>query len=376
MSDRNAFSKSRYVLWAVSIVILAYVFIFMPTPYVVYKPGSAESVKPFVSVQDGYSEEQGALMLTTVSSSYPNYLQYMLDLIDPNAEVMKKKDLLGEGETTNDYYHKEKFMMRTSQGNAIQTVYRKLGIPYHIQDQGVLLIQTDKETPAGRALQAGDELISLDDVPVHNRDDVFAFMEGKKVGQSVSIAFKRSGKEQTVTVPLVDLNEAAEDGSETESGGDGAQAEPRPGLGVVPVTLQDIEVDQEGKAIQVEINNIIGPSAGLMIALEIYNQLTPEDLTKGYRIAGTGEIDPEGNVSVIGGIGHKVVAANREKADIFFSPADFHYDDDRYPPIANYTDAAKKAKAIGADIQVVPVKTFDDALNYLQSLPPKEAREP
>ena len=57
-----------------------------------------------------------------------------------------------------------------------------------------------------------------------------------------------------------------------------------------------------------------------MFSLEIYDQLTEEDLTRGYHIAGTGEIDYEGNVHRIGGIDKKIVAADKEGIDIFFAP--------------------------------------------------------
>src|SRR5690625_5523974 len=63
-----------------------------------------------------------------------------------------------------------------------------------------------------------------------------------------------------------------------------------------------------------------GPSAELMFALKIYYQLVEEDLTKGKKIAGTGQIDYEGNVLPIGGVDKKVVAADREGSDVFFVP--------------------------------------------------------
>ena len=64
---------------------------------------------------------------------------------------------------------------------------------------------------------------------------------------------------------------------------------------------------------EVDINTseIGGPSAGLMFALEIYNQLIDEDITKGFSIAGTGTISPDGKVGPIGGIDQKVVAADK-----------------------------------------------------------------
>lgn len=88
----------------------------------------------------------------------------------------------------------------------------------------------------------------------------------------------------------------------------------RAGLGVSLITDRKVKVKP---AVKMDIENIGGPSAGLMMSMEIYNQLTKQDETKGHHIAGTGTIDDEGKVGPIGGISQKIVAADRAGADIF-----------------------------------------------------------
>ena len=94
-----------------------------------------------------------------------------------------------------------------------------------------------------------------------------------------------------------------------------------------------------------------------MTALEIYDRLIPEDLTKGKTIVGTGTIDAEGNVGEISGVKYKLKGAVKEKADLFFVPDG-----------NNYEEAKKVAKEKGYEIELVPVKTFDDALGYLKNM--------
>ena len=91
------------------------------------------------------------------------------------------------------------------------------------------------------------------------------------------------------------------------------------GIGIVPVTERRV---QTKPAVRIRADHIGGPSAGLMFALEILNQLTPEDLTRGLKIAGTETLSAEGEVGQIGGVEQKVMAAEREGADLFFVPAD------------------------------------------------------
>ena len=91
-----------------------------------------------------------------------------------------------------------------------------------------------------------------------------------------------------------------------------------------------------------------------MVSLAIYNRLTKEDLTKGRKIVGTGTIDANGNVGEIGGVKYKLAGAVSSKASIFFVPE------------ANYEEALKIKKEKGYDIEVVMVKTLNDAVLYLE----------
>jgi PDZ domain-containing protein len=103
--------------------------------------------------------------------------------------------------------------------------------------------------------------------------------------------------------------------------------------------------------VSISSGDIGGPSAGTMWALGMYDLLTPGDLTGGRTIAGTGTIAPDGTVGPIGGVQNKIVAAKRAGADVFLVPKG-----------QNYTDA----KQVAGDLPLVPISTFQVALNYLR----------
>ena len=149
-------------------------------------------------------------------------------------------------------------------------------------------------------------------------------------------------------------------------------SEGRVGIGITYSESKSIKTDPK---VTVKTEDIGGPSAGLMFTLELLNQLIDEDITKGYQIAGTGEMLEDGTVGRIGGIEKKVVSADKEGIDIFFAPDDtiteamLEYN----PSItSNYEVAVQTAAAIDSDMKIVPVKTIDDALNYLNNLQPKK----
>lgn len=74
--------------------------------------------------------------------------------------------------------------------------------------------------------------------------------------------------------------------------------------------------------VKLHVDDIGGPSAGMMYALGIIDKLTPADETGGKTIAGTGTIDKHGTVGRIGGIQLKMLGAKRDGATYFLAPAD------------------------------------------------------
>lgn len=98
------------------------------------------------------------------------------------------------------------------------------------------------------------------------------------------------------------------------------------------------------------VQQVGGPSAGLMLTLGIIDLVEPGDLTGGRTVAGTGEISSDGRVGPIGGIEHKLQGAKRDGASVFLVPA------------AN-CDVAKSSPPDG--LQLVKVDTVDGAVQAL-----------
>ena len=81
-----------------------------------------------------------------------------------------------------------------------------------------------------------------------------------------------------------------------------------------------IGLDVEGVRVKVSVDEIGGPSAGMMYTLGIIDMLSPEDLTGGKTIAGTGTIDESNKIGAIGGIRLKMIGAKRDGATWFLAP--------------------------------------------------------
>ncbi|TKH43089.1 peptidase S16 [Paenibacillus terrae] len=338
--NRNrAFFTTGYVLFLATMV---YVLVYMPTPYLIYGPGGANEIKPMVTVQEGDRSERGTFMMTTVSARYANIVMLGISKLDANSEIQRKEDRL-HGRSEDEYAAEQVWYMGDSQSSAMEAAYTRADIPYRIVPDYVYVF---KVPSSSNVFHPGDEILELNGVRVTDNRSIRNALEYEKSGTIAKVKLKRDGKLLTVQAPLMTITD-----SET-----GKQ---RPGFGVSIATVQKVEPKDERKTIHFTSTDVGGPSAGLMFTMEIYNQLTPGDLSKGYRVAGTGTIDKSGKVGAIGGAKYKIVAADRQGAELFFVPED------------NYKEAKAKAEQIGTKMKLVPVRKLDDALTYMEKLPIK-----
>lgn len=343
----NKSLKRKSTLAFFIIIIVLIIGLFIPTPYYLEQPGSVEKLSPRVTVQDGHKDEKGNLYLTTVlSTKATNVYIYLYGLMAPHTQMEKAQDVKGDMSDA-EYDRLLEHMMSSSQQNAITSGLKAAGQKVNVQNNGVFVYAVLPDSKAKGTIKVGDIIHSVDGHPVKKSVDFIHYLSNKKAGDKVQLGWTHDGKNETTTIPLVTLDKKTK----------------RAGIGIVP---EDEFTIQPSKKININASDIGGPSAGLMFSLEIYNQIVPGDLTKGYQIAGTGTIDQNGNVGQIGGIRDKIVAAHKAGIDIFFCPADIQKGD------TNEKDIKDEAHKLGYKIKIVPVKTMKDAIHYLEKLPPKK----
>ncbi|HET7522376.1 MAG TPA: SepM family pheromone-processing serine protease [Bacillales bacterium] len=344
--------QKKRIGYIIFVIILALVMIsfFYRLPYSVMKPGEAHDLDPVIRVKGGHQYDDGDFMFMTVRVVQGiNVYQYLLAKFLKYHKLLPTRDLRLKWESHKEYEARQLHYMDKSQIEATYVAYERAGKHPQIVHNGLLVIGLIDGMPAENQLEAGDVIVGAEGKPVKTRKDLFQVMKGKKQGDSVELKIVRDGKKKTVTVSVAQFPKGY-----TENNGDGKKY----GIGIIQVPDIALKVNPP---IRFDTGGIGGPSGGLMFSLDIFNQLTEKNWTKGYKIAGTGEINIEGEVGSIGGIKEKVVAADEENVEIFFAPK----------KDGNYKNAVEAAKDIGTDMKIVPVKTFDDALDYLRKLPPK-----
>jgi Lon-like protease len=335
-------SRKGYTRSFLIVVVLFALSSFYYLPYYVTKPGMAQELEPIVTVAGG-DDAEGSFMLTTIRMGRANIYSYAIAQMSDYQELFPEEQIRAEDETDEEYNTRQIHLMDNSKNYAIKVAYDKAGKSYETAYLGVYVLDVIEGMPAAESLKPGDRIIQVDNYPFTSSQQFIDYVADKKMGEEVTIVYKRGDTEHTSVLPLQPFKDNPD----------------KVGIGI---SLDDQISITTNPPVTIDSDQIGGPSAGLMFTLEIYNQLTKGDLTKGYQIAGTGTMSEDGTVGPIGGIHQKIVAADKSGADIFFAPNEAGKSN------SNYQEASLAAKDIKTDMKIVPVDTFDDALQYLETL--------
>src|SRR5690625_856455 len=313
--------NKRQIIGFILVLAVAFFLSNYKLDYYIYQPGSIYELDEVVEV-DGHFDSEGRMHLVTVRGGQATPIYYLWAQIRPFYEINDLSEVRPEGISEEEYRETQLSYMESSQEAAKVVAYERAGKDITIDYLGVYVITVVENMPSFGLLEVGDQIIEVNGEEVYSAEEVVQITSSFEVGDSVQIKVKRDEEVLDVSIELAPLpNDPV-----------------RAGMGIGLVTDRIVEVNPD---VTFNSGGIGGPSAGLMMSLEIYNQLTSEDITKGYSIAGTGEIDYEGNVYRIGGVDKKIVASDNKGIDIFFAPNENGNEQ------SNYNIAVEKAEEIG-----------------------------
>jgi PDZ domain-containing protein len=312
-----------------ALVVLVFALNFYRLPVVALTPGPAEDLLARIKVEGRTPvyDSKGKLYLTSVGiDDDVRFYEALLDLANRDVELRPRAELFPNGDSSEEIDRENVQLMDQSKTIAQVVALRELG--HEVKPSGVEIGGVVRGTPADGRLEAGDRILQVDGRDVASIDQVRAAITRHRSGEQVAFVVSRAATRTSVAVRV-----AAADG------------QPRVG-----VELRE-RFEELPVKVTIETENIGGPSAGLMFALSIIDRLTPQDLTGGRRIAGTGELSIDREVLPIGGVAEKLVAARRQGASVFLIPAD------------NCPDVHDR---VPAGLRLVRVATLDDALRFLR----------
>ena len=299
-------------------------------PFNIYAGGGIIDVSDRIKIDDEY-KEKGSFNLSYVKSPRATIPVYLLSYIFNWERESLDSVKLDENDNQKDMWTREQIYLDEANNNAIISAYHKAGEYIKINKEILEVLYIDKDSDTN--LMVGDKISSVDGIEIKSFDEFKEVINQHEVGEKLPVKIIRDDKDEEGYVIVRDI-----------------EGEKKAGLYIVKIFEYDVN-----RKISIDFSNQEGgPSGGFMISLAIYNRLISEDLTKGRKIVGTGTIDENGNVGSIGGVKYKIMGANSSDADIFFVPED------------NYEEAINFKKEKGYDLNIVKVKTLDEAIEYLR----------
>jgi len=312
----------------------------LPVPYVALGPGptynTLDSIdgRQIITVTGREpNPSTGKLSLTTVAVSDGLELFRAIEgWVDSEESVVPREEVYPPDQTDEqiDQANREDFL--NSQNSAEAAALGELGYPMK-----VVVVEIPDGSPSEGVLRPGDAIESVNGTAIGDPDTLIGILEGLPPGADVTVEFSRGESDRSETVTTTEAQDR-----------DGAA------LGVA--------ISYERKApfdVEINVANVGGPSAGLMLTLGILDLVGDTDLVDGLFVAGTGTITAEGEVGPIGGVRLKTIAASDLGADAFLVPD------------GNCAEAMENAPD---GLPLVSVSTLDDALDALEDL--RDGRTP
>jgi PDZ domain-containing protein len=324
--DRFRVSRRTFAVIPVAAFLVA--LLAVPLPYYGESPGPTRDVQPLIHVSGPtLYRSDGKFVMTSVSFLPLTVARLLRAWQDPAQGVVPESVLVFPGETQEHADQRSMSQMDQSKIDATTVVLGLLKDYPESHGPGVLVESVSPVCPADGLLFPGDLIERVNGREISDPEAFDRLL--KKIPPSRPLVLRVSAGGETTDVRLT--RERCDPGSK------------RFLIGISTVANFPFEVS-------ISSGDIGGPSAGTMFALGLYDLLTPGDLTGGRTVAGTGTIDNQGRVGEIGGVEEKVAAAKEIGADVFLVP----------------DGNLAAARTVAGDLELVPMATFQDALDYLE----------
>lgn len=329
-------ARPRPVLPAIvlGVVFLAGVAVDIPLPYRLTGPAGEPDTSYLVRVEGGepHPDRIYGLTLWAGTATLADYLVSLVSRYTVLVPLSASPALADEDAALSQMLTDSEAMAKAV---GLQLLGRGKGATPSGAGAVVTAVRTG--TPAAGLFQTGDLIVAMDGAPVTNWAGVLERLQALGPGAKVTFSIRRDGEPRNLSLTTAPNPAAPEKAMVGIQGGDQVAYD-------IPVPI--------ATNIPTEVG---GPSMGLALTLQVIDQATPGGITNGWRVAATGQILPDGEVGPVGGLRYKVPGAERAGAGVIFVPR------------LNYEEALSAA----TEIQVVPVDSAQQALDWLKAHPKK-----
>ena len=322
----------RKALFAAALAVLAWAALVVPMPLATLAPVEARPVADVVEVTDGLGELPDGLLFTAVVVRQPSAVDAVGVLLDDQRDLILIQQVVPPGVDPERFGRLQERLFEESVRSAAAVGLQAAGRDVTVDGGGARVVSTVPGSPAATALQEEDVITGVDGEDVELASELAAVLSDREAGDEVQLTVRRDGEERTEAIELTQLSQLG-----------------TPGIGVLVATV-DLQIDLPAEVAPTPAARVGGSSAGLMIALTMFDAATEESLVGDRRVAGTGTMDLSGRIGRVGSVDEKVRGAVLAGAEVFLVPG---------------VHAEEARRAAPDDLEVIVVDTLDEAISAL-----------
>jgi PDZ domain-containing protein len=242
-------------------------------------------------------ETEGSLNMTTVSvRSGMTLTQALGRWLFTDDTLVPLEQVFPQDKTEEEVREMNQQAFTSSEASATTAAMNYLKLPVGTEVAGIV-----EESAADGILEIGDRVLQVDASDRITPSQVQASVQDKNPGDEITLKIRtKDGKVRDQSFTL----------------GENPHQKGLPQLGILMAA-----VPANGMEVKYNLEDVGGPSAGMMFALAVIDKLDEDNISQGKNVAGTGTIDEAGNVGPIGGITHKVRASKDAGAEVFLAPS-------------------------------------------------------
>ena len=352
---------NRRLWWALPILTVAWIGLVTIiaaslTPLKLWElaPGSAEQVSNRLSFDKAalskvmrYPAKTPVLFVTAFGSKL-TALDAFAGALDNDVDVQTYKERYGTS-TPTEQQRLGYQSMTTAKQIAEYVAYTRLGLDASFVYGDIIIeelvcLENPGPMSACKQLQLGDTITTLDGEPTPTLLDLAPLMADKKPGDIVTLTIKPANLPEGSSLEDVKRIQLIAD----------PDTPTRPIIGFIPADTRTVQLPFE---VDIDTDQIGGPSAGLAFTLALLDELTPGDLMGGVKVAATGTIEEDETVGAIGALAQKAVAVKAAGVKVFLVPKG-----------QSEEELADARRAAGPSVRIEPVADLTEALAILESL--------
>jgi PDZ domain-containing protein len=352
---------NRRLWWAMPILTVAWIGLIAIvaaslTPLKLWElaPGSAEQVSNRLSFDKAalskvmrYPAKTPVLFVTAFGSKL-TALDAFAGALDKDVDVQTYKERYGTS-TPTEQQRLGYQSMTTAKQIAEYVAYTRLGLDASFVYGDIIIeelvcLENPGPMSACKQLQLGDTITTLDGEPTPTLLDLAPLMADKKPGDIVTLTIKPANLPEGSSLEDVKRIQLIAD----------PDTPTRPIIGFIPADTRTVQLPFE---VDIDTDQIGGPSAGLAFTLALLDELTPGDLMGGVKVAATGTIEEDETVGAIGALAQKAVAVKAAGVKVFLVPKG-----------QSEEELADARRAAGPSVRIEPVADLTEALAILESL--------